>query len=41
VCVCLGHFGFVLLLSFVGFGFFQLQAKRLAGENNVSKMTYT
>jgi len=39
VCVSLGHFGFVSLVSFVGFSFFQYRAKRLAGKN-VSKITY-
>ena len=38
--VSLDHFGFVLLVGFVGFGFFQYRAKRLAGKN-VSEMAYS
>ena len=39
-CVSLDRFGFVLLLvSFVGFVFFQFFAKRLAGKN-VSEMAH-
>ena len=38
-CVSLDHCGFTLLVSFVGFGFFQYRAKRLAGQI-VSEMTY-
>jgi len=37
-CASLDHFEFVLIVSFVGFGFFQYRAKRLAGKN-VSNMT--